>query len=45
LRNARQLLHKQMIDPLWQGAVNAGGYAPENDKARMLITQTARGAS
>jgi hypothetical protein len=43
LRRAREILHNQMIDPLWQTADACGEYAPEDDKARHVIRQAARG--
>lgn len=43
LREARQLLHRRMIDPLWQNADRCGDYAPENDIARDIIRRAARG--
>lgn len=42
LRDARMKLHDQMLDPLWKNAVAAGGYEPEDEKARAIIVSTAR---
>jgi hypothetical protein len=42
LRKARSILHDQMLDPLWKNAVVAGGYEPEDEKARIIIVRTAR---
>lgn len=42
LRDARMKLHNEKLDPLWQKAVVAGGYEPEDQKARAIITRTAR---
>lgn len=42
LRRARMLLHEQRLDPIWKGAIVAGGYEPEDPKARAIITRTAR---
>lgn len=43
LRDARMKLHDRMIDPLWMTADQTGDYAPEDEKARMIIRQAARG--
>ena len=43
LREARQLLHRRMIDPLWQTADRCGEYRPENDAASEVIRRAARG--
>ena len=42
LRRARSILHKEMLDPLWQNAVSDLGYEPEDEKARFMITGSAR---
>lgn len=42
LREARIMLHNEMLDPLWRNAVAAGDYDPEDEKARIIITRTAR---
>lgn len=42
LRRARMLLHKDVLDPLWEGAVAALVYEPEDEKARIIIRSTAR---
>ena len=41
-REARLVLHQNVLDPLWQGAVNALGYEPEDEKARAIIRNVAR---
>ena len=41
-RDARQHVHKDVLDPLWQGAINALGYEPEDEKARAIIRNVAR---
>lgn len=43
LRDARMKLHDRMIDPLWVTADETGDYAPEDEKARIVIRQAARG--
>jgi hypothetical protein len=42
LREARMLLHRNRIDPLWKGAPDCGAYRPENDAARKQIQRAAR---
>lgn len=43
LRIARMKLHEQMINPLWMEADRSGLYKPEDDKARAMIRNAARG--
>lgn len=43
LRNARRILHNEMIDPLWKTADSCGLYTPEDEKARHKIRRSARG--
>ncbi|KQQ39082.1 hypothetical protein ASF58_23360 [Methylobacterium sp. Leaf125] len=43
LRKARIILHRDMVDPLWQEADRSGEYHPENESARKLIRHAARG--
>jgi hypothetical protein len=43
LRRARSMLHEHRIDPLWQNAVEVGGYEVENEGQRKGITMLARG--
>ncbi|POR42525.1 zinc-finger-containing protein [Methylobacterium sp. V23] len=42
LREARMLLHRNRIDPLWKGAPDCGAYRPESDAARKQIQRAAR---
>ena len=41
-RFARMRLHQNVLDPLWQGAINEIGYEPEDEKARAIIRNVAR---
>ncbi|WP_375408555.1 zinc-finger-containing protein [uncultured Methylobacterium sp.] len=42
LRNARRMLHRDMLDPIWMGADRCADYRPDNEKARTVIRMTAR---
>jgi glutathione S-transferase len=42
LRDARSMLHDQMVDPLWKTADESADYTPESEEARQTIRTAAR---
>lgn len=42
LRRAREILHNDLVDPLWMTADRCGLYNPEDDRARVKIRKAAR---